>query len=330
MLHIHNGDCSAEVLKQSGLSGEHIAWREALIAGPNPGDLSYDEWLNTRADFLAEAYELDKDDCRRDLQEQHEALSKFSSHEEVLLWFEHDLFCQIHLIYLLNWFSSRKLGKTKLSLVCINEFPGVINFRGLGQLTPDQMSSLFDNRVGVTDRELVVAKQAWEAYSSSDPTNIETFLSNDTSPLPFLKDALLAHLARFPSTSNGLGRIEDRALELIQSGVDKFISLFQNFGDSQSAYGLGDYQFWCDLKRLIKAKEPLLIVNGLDDVDSVLVPDKLSQISFSITDMGKKILARQTDFIDINGIDLWLGGVHLSNKDSLWRWNEQKQQLTKS
>jgi len=62
------------------------------------------------------------------LRAQEEALSRFSDHEEVVLWFEHDLFCQVQLIFLLNWLAQRELGKTKLSLIFIGEFPELQTF----------------------------------------------------------------------------------------------------------------------------------------------------------------------------------------------------------
>ena len=58
------------------------------------------------------------------------------------MWFEHDLFDQTMLWYLLRWFSGQTLGRTKLSLLCIGEFPGVDRFRGLGQLTVAQLKTL--------------------------------------------------------------------------------------------------------------------------------------------------------------------------------------------
>ena len=116
---------------------------------------------------------------------------------------EHDLFCQIHLVYLLTWFSEMNLNRTTLSLVCINEFPGKENFRGLGELNPQQMRGLFDKRIEVTDQQMQIAQQAWEAYSSPTPKALEAFLQQDTSALPFLKAALQKHLARFPSAKNG-------------------------------------------------------------------------------------------------------------------------------
>src|SRR5262245_37367141 len=102
MLHIHNGDSTSETAKKASLPGEHIAWREAMVCGPTPADLPEAEFIDLRAIHLSEAYEAEFEKCQRDLQTQHQALANFANHDEVVLWFEHDLFCQIHLIYLLH------------------------------------------------------------------------------------------------------------------------------------------------------------------------------------------------------------------------------------
>ncbi|HWT00542.1 MAG TPA: hypothetical protein VN256_09865 [Pyrinomonadaceae bacterium] len=327
MLHVHNGDCSADVLRRSGLPGEHLVWREALIAGPTPAAVSADEWRDFRARHLADAYGGDFEECKSALAAQEESLGRFPEHEEVVLWFEHDLFCQTLLVYLLDWFSRRELGATKLSLVCVGEFPGVPDFRGLGQLTPPQMASLFETRSEVTDAELSLGAEAWRAYSSPDPRAVEELLAADTSALPYLRGALLSHLARFPSTRNGLGRVENLALELIDSGHADFPALFQNFGRAEGSYGLGDAQFWNDLRRLAEAGRPLLVVDGPAAADEARgFADK----TFKLTAFGEDVRAGRGDFVHANGIDAWLGGVHLfSAGRELWRWNEQDRKLEK-
>lgn len=328
MLHIHNGDCSADVLTRSGFPGEHLVWRESLITGPTPAGLTEPEWQAVRSQHLSEAHELNPEDCRRDLARQDEMLHRFSEHEEVILWFEHDLFCQTLLLYVLDWFSKCNLGKTQLSLICIGEYPGIPGFRGLGQLAPDQMASLFDKRQAVTASELSLAAKGWRAYCSPNPKAIEEFFTEDTRSLPFLKPALTAHLARFPSLRNGLGRVENKALDLISSGIEEFAALFDAFGDREPSYGFGDVQFWLDLKRLAKARQPLVCVEPADKIDAWFASDAKLQARFRLTETGKHILRGKTDFVELNGIDLWLGGVHLSAGKNLWRWDEENHFLT--
>ena len=218
------------------------------------------------------------------------------------------------------------MNKTKLSLVCINQFPAVGNFRGLGELNPEQLASLFETRHEVTDAELDLAVRAWAAYCSPNPQALEDLLAGDTSALPFLRGALLHHLARFPSTSNGLGRIENKALELINAGYGEFTSLFNEFGHAEPVYGLGDCQFWNDLKRIGEARQPLLLIDGLEMARRDEAQDFTKSV-FQLTEAGQTVRSAQDDFLKMNAVDFWLGGVHLSTQGQVWRWHEQRQQL---
>jgi hypothetical protein len=321
MLHIHNGDSTANKMKEAGFPGEHFAFREALATGPTPRGLSRDEWLAVRANYLAEGVGLNAEEVKKDLSRMDEALRDVSSHDEAIMWFEHDLFCQINLIYLLNHFANQDLGNAKLSLICIGEFPGREDFRGLGELTAEQMASLFDTRHEVTDAEMALAHRAWEAYCAPDPEAVESLTSEDTRALPYLRGGLLQHLARFPSVRNGLGFAENKLLELIRNGQSEFMRLCPAFFDAEPAYGLGDYQVWRDLERIARVDQPLVIIEGHTD-------SRIHKASFSITETGIEVLEGRADFVDLNGIDQWLGGVRL-NKDSLWRWDEQKQELNR-
>ncbi|MFN2514194.1 MAG: RNA polymerase subunit sigma, partial [Pyrinomonadaceae bacterium] len=89
-----------------------------------PAGITGQDWRRLRARHLAVSYGVDQREAENGLLVQEERLAGFPAHDEVILWFEHDLFCQTNLIYLLNWFAERNLGKTKLSLICIGEFPG--------------------------------------------------------------------------------------------------------------------------------------------------------------------------------------------------------------
>lgn len=328
MLHIHNGDSTANILKEFGFPGEHAAFREVLMEGPTPSGLWPDEWRRVRAGFLADAYELELENCEKDLLDQESALWKFSDHDETIMWFEHDLFCQINLIYLLDWFSKQSIGKTRLSLICIGEFPGKENFRGLGELSGEQLASLFDRRHEVTEAELRLAARAWAAYCSTDPEEITRLLEEDTSAMPFLRNTLRLHVERFPSLKNGLGRIENQALQMISNGAIGFKSLFSRFGEAEPVYGIGDSQFWCALKRLGQARDPLITISGLSAGERALQSSRFHEACFELTAVGRAVLAGERDFVDINGIDLWLGGLHLAD-DCAWRWDQHKGRLTR-
>ena len=321
ILHIHNGDAAAEVAKQSSIPGEHFAWREALIDGPAPVTANEEEWRRVRARHLSEAYGVELAECEKESIVQEKKLASFTDYEEVVLWFEHDLFCQIQLIYLLNWFADRDRGETKLSMICIGSFSGREKFRGLGELSPEELSSLFPSRQPVTREQLDLATEAWDAYRSSDPRDLETLIQTDTSALPFLGPALQGHLRRFPSTANGLGGIENCVLQLVDSGFNSFGDLFRRFGEVEPVYGFGDTQFWQSLRRLADANQPLLGISG----------DRASpDTRIELTDLGRNVLRGEGDFVVLNGIERWLGGVYLSDERNLWRWNDKSKTMVQS
>lgn len=323
ILNIHNGDATADVAKQSSIPGEHFAWREALIEGPSPANVTAAELRRRRAQHLVEAYKVESGQCEQELKRQEDKLASFAKYDEVVLWFEHDLFCQVNLIYLLNWFAQQELGSTRLSLVCIDSFPGKKGFRGLGELNAEELALLFPAREQVTPEKFDLSVSTWAAYRSSDPRDIQTLIQSGTSALPFLGAALKAHLRRFPSTRNGLGLIENRGLEFIGAGARKFDDLFARFCNVEPIYGLGDSQFWLSLQRLSKVNQPLLTLNGGQHDGENIARDA----TFEITDLGKAILKGEGDFVSLNGIDRWLGGVYLSDERNLWRWDAKSESI---
>lgn len=168
-----------------------------------------------------------------------------------------------------------------------------------------------------------------QCRAGSSPKEIEALLRQDTSALPFLKPALLRHLERFPSTRNGLGRVEDLALRLIDEGNHNFAKLFAKFGEAEPVYGFGDLQFYTELARWAHSAKPLLELHSAGIFDFSKMPEDFSQLSFSISEVGKAVLAGDQDFVEINEVDFWLGGVHLKSDNDLWRWEEARQTLVR-
>jgi len=143
MLHILNGSSTEQTLRQTSIAGDLFSFRDALIAGPASEDLDEISWCRTRAEHLSEDYGVSKDESERDLLLQTEMLGSFAKHDEIVLWFEHDLFCQLNLLYLLNWFGNVETGKTKLSLINVGAFPGKEHFRGIGELNADELACIY-------------------------------------------------------------------------------------------------------------------------------------------------------------------------------------------
>jgi hypothetical protein len=330
-LHITNGDCTSDLLKQTKLEGDIIVYSDVLHEGPTPAGLEPEQWRKVRAQYFSDQGWATYDDFMDYHTRLDEALAKFSDYSEIILWLEHDLFDQLILIRLLDWFSKQDLGNTKLGLICIGEFPGIQRFIGLGQLSPEQITSLYGTQHKVTIEEFDLAKQAWSTFCAKDPSDLNTMIKKDLSTLPFLKNALLRHLEQYPSLENGLSRTDQQILEVIESGIHKRGEIFKKVRDLEESPFMGDTIFWSYLDNLLEGKEPLLRA-GIGSLMATNLGNESEEQKFlnqpiHITPKSREVLQGKADWVILNGINRWLGGVRLYGKDSSWRWDNKHKNL---
>ena len=301
--HIHNGDVMAVHARRAGIEGEHFAFRESLLGGPVRED---DGWIERRAKFLS-SYGDDILRVSNRLFEQQQMISSAAaSAEEIVLWFEYDVYCLIHLVYLLPRLPA---GRTSV----------VWHDQPLGEIAaPEELLRLHARRRPATREMVTLAREAWQAYTAEDPAALNKMISANFNEFPFLRDGLALHAARFPSVRNGLGIIEQRILEFVADGATDFAALFNRFWSSYPRFGLGDTEVLRHLHTLAGRRHPLInLTEGSE-----------KQASFTITEQGERTLTGADD-VAANGIDLWLGGVHLT-EDHFWRWDSDRGEIIPS
>lgn len=294
MIHIHNGDVVAALAKRSDIPGEHVTYRESLISGPVvPGA----GWIEDRARTLAERHGEDILRTRTALLEQEQLLDAAPSQGEIVLWFEHDVYCLIHLIHLLQRFAG-----ARVSVVWCPEPLSDSDERGL--------NLLFESRAAATPSMVALAREAWRAYTSPDAEALNDYLiPRDTADFPFLREGLTLHASRFPSTRNGLGAIEHHALDLIAGGTSDWGTLFGQLSARAPRFCFGDSEVFAILQGMAWCAVPLLTITG-----------ELPKVILTITPAGENVLRGEVDDLSVNDPDRWLGGVHLT-KESVWRWD---------
>jgi hypothetical protein len=335
MLHVTNGDSAGGSLKQSGVPGEVMAWRDVLHEGPVPAGVSPEELRPLRARFIADMGWSAYEDALGGLAARDAALADCGAHDEVVLWFEHDLYDQLQLLQILDFFAGRDLGATRLSLISLDSHPQIMPFYGLGQLTPEQLAALFPTRRPVTDDQLRLGRGAWQAFRAPDPAALEALLATDTSALPFLQGALTRHLEEFPSVEDGLARSERQILEVVDAGERTPGPLFRACIAREERPFMGDASFFDRVRTLSRGPHPLLQVAGRGDGAFTLPPDWSDTASFqaqelALTSTGCAVLAGEADWVGLTDIDRWLGGVHLHGQDAQWRWNRRDRRLVRS
>src|SRR5262249_13120783 len=147
------------------------------------------------------------------------------------------------------------------------------------------------------------------------PTAIEALLAKDTSALPYLAGALRRHLQQFPSVENGLARTEQQILVAATEGRHNFASLFAAEQRMEDRVFMGDASLRQWAQGLIACRNPMLSVeHGI----------------YRVTSRGREALAGRVDHVRLNGVNRWLGGVHLTAHNTLWRWDERAGRLKTS
>ncbi|HEX7420937.1 MAG TPA: hypothetical protein VF505_13695 [Thermoanaerobaculia bacterium] len=305
MINIHNGDAMLVYAKREGFPGEHITFRESLVAGPV---VATADWLSTRAHFLANAFREELLRTSNSLFEQEQALNAAAEQDEIVLWFEHDLFCLVNFLYLLNRFRERNV-----SFIWCSDPLALREAADLGLL--------FESRTPATPAVFDIAARAWGAYTSSDPRLLNDAITSTPNDLPFLREGLTLHASRFPSVRNGLGSVENRLLSVIAGGASDFGTLFPLFDEKPPRFGFGDAQVLYVLRYL--ASRPVPVITMAEAHEG---PPKAT---FAITPAGQNVLAGKVDDTTVNDPDFWLGGVHLT-KENLWRWDEARGEILPS
>jgi hypothetical protein len=212
LLHVTNGDCAEAVLSRA-VAGTLLSWDDVLHEGPVFAGLPLPALSRRRAQFIASCGWGSPEKIEAKFVERDEALARAPEHEEVVLWFEHDLYDQLQLIQLLDWFGAHP--HQRLTLVCEAEY--------LGNMTPARAAELFEFRKPVTSAQIREAMAAWSAFGGGDPLRIR---SDAVPGLPFLGAALGRLLEEFPWTADGLSRLERQVLEALAGGPLPFGELF--------------------------------------------------------------------------------------------------------
>jgi hypothetical protein len=244
VLHITNGDSAVAVLSQA-VKGEFLPWRDVLHEGPVRAGLALEELSRERAAFIAECGWGPPEAVARDFRQRDERLRAAGGDEEVVLWFEHDLYDQLQLIQVLDWFAAHP--HPRLTLVCEAEY--------LGTIQPARATALFLNRRPVAQAEFASACEAWRAFRSLDPRAVQAV---DAQGLRFLGAALRRHLEEFPWTEDGLSRTERAVLEALREAPLKFGEIFVRIREDPAF--LGDSVLAWHLERM--KREGLLLAEN--------------------------------------------------------------------
>lgn len=300
-LNIINGDACIKMMKAAKIVGDFLPWRDFLHEGPVPANLSLEELSKVRAKFIADCKFGKLKEIEKDFEVRDKTLNNYKLYEKVVLWFEHDLYDQLQLLQIISWFATQNLGKTKLTLICTNNY--------LGESSAHQITRLLNYETEILKEHSLLAQKAWSAFCRDTPEKWAELLEESTSILPYLKAAIFRMLEEYPNTKCGLSRSEYQALHIISNGIDDPLDLFEKSQSFEERKFMGDVIFWKILENFEKYK----------------VIEKNEQ-KLKITPLGQRLLAGEESWLNIKTLRRSIGGVNLS-LTNLWCWNMKAQNI---
>jgi hypothetical protein len=327
-LHVTNGDVTVDLLRRAGLARDALAWADVLHEGPVPAGLGAAGLRRVRAEFIAGADGLDPAAVRRRFEERDRVLAANRGGRYVL-WFEADLYDQLQIAQILGALGDLGVAPGRVTLVCIGEYPGIAHFGGLGELEPGQFPGLLDAATPLTAEALDLGAAAWAALRAADPAGLGPIAASRSRELRFLGQAFDRLSREYPSTRDGLSLTERRLLAATPDGPEgsgeprggapvggaSAGAVFARLGEREARPFLGDLFFFRIVARLATGRVPLLRLDppgGQVTAGTGLRP----------TAAGRRVLRGEADHVALNGIDRWVGGVHLHGGTARWRWDE--------
>jgi hypothetical protein len=323
LLHVANGTCTTALIAAAGLPGTTSIWADPLHHGPVPGGLTDDELIEVRTRHLTGGAALPVDPVN-DVRRWRAAIEARDTYDELVLWYEHDLFDQLNLVQALPWIRERLPSDAVVSLVCIGSFPGRPAFKGLGELSPSELAPLFGDRERVRHAQYALAVRTWDAFRADTPEALDQLRRGDTSDLPFLGPALTRLLEEYPWTSDGLSRTERRLMSLASHGPIELEAAFPRMTDDGDAYHVTDLALGDVAGELSRTAPPLVALTAAPDAPRPL------DARLTLTEAGHDVLAGRAERVALCGVDRWIGGVHLRGRSRIWRWDDRAQRMTRS
>ena len=203
----------------------------------------------------------------------------------------------------------------RITLICIGEHLGIAHFGGLGELSAEQLGRLPATASTVmTPAALEHATDAWAALRAPDPAGLGRSPPRARPSCGSSPRRSTGCCREYPSTRDGLSLTERRILAAVGEGAPTAGAAFVRAAAREARPFLGDT--WC-FDRMTS------LVRGGDAAAATPSRAVDRHTRLRLTDgRPRRCSDGRADHVSLNGVDRWVGGVHLTGRAVPWRWHE--------
>ena len=188
----------------------------------------------------------------------------------------------------------------------------------LDQLRPDRYTEAMQSARTPTSDEVQLFLDGWDAFVSSNPHELAEFpRAKVETMLPFV-DRIQSVKGKYPAIGLGLSQTERFILSCCGEDGRRCLDIFLEYHSRHEldAECLSVQEIGLQLLALASDRlpRPLLKVDR---------QAKMHETVFTLLPTGATALSNEENFVTSNGIDRWIGGVHLKSPDKSWFFDQE-------
>jgi hypothetical protein len=287
-----------------------LVQHDPLSVGPLPRLRSLDEWRRVRAAFWNGLYCGSRGpEYPRDLLLCADKLRKCDA---ITVWVGGGASDQLLLPWVAHLFTLLDAPVCSMSIVQIDRLspkgPDVVS---LGEVSGENLRT-HAHPAPVSPDDIVELKAYWSALTAPLPDELLQSIRQDTTAFPLLRRALRTILDAYPDVRAGLSHWDLELLKHVRSHGPNVASVIFHIISASNRAGypdsLGDLYGFSRLRLMADRRlaAPALVMEGDGST--------FGGTDVRLTAAGEAFVEGRKNFVELNGIDEWVAGVHLDSK----------------
>jgi Domain of unknown function (DUF1835) len=311
---------SAALLNLAGL-GIPICLRDDLSCGPVLDFSDANRW-SLRQQFWGELAERGPRDVKDDFEELLKSEDALRSCSTIRLWVGSSVQEHLTLLWSVAALTHLQVDLSKLDMVYLDHDPANGRRVPFLHVVSEKGYRIAANMaLPVTDSLLRECQQAWQAVTQPTPAGLQSLPRGGSVDASVILSRVRYLRFLYPSISTGLNITDTELLARCKSRGPKESRILGEYLGAQweTIMDSGDVIVSWRISRLASPQlaRPLLHL----EPDTTSANRHMRVVS--LTEFGEAVLAGQANHLLVNGIDDWVGGVHLSSRHSnVWCYDE--------
>jgi hypothetical protein len=233
---------------------------------------------------------------------------RLSRERAIAVWAGLGLPDQLLLAWVVFLFDRLELDLSKLAIFQFGTLRPTQNVLSLGELSPDDIRNYRPAPKQLSPEEAEELRHLWQVYTSDDPAALWRYVAG-SGAMPIAHRAVRELLYRYPDIRSGLGIWDECLLRnTLEHGPTALRVIGYTLG-TQSLDWQGDMHLFRRLVGMAALRAPLISLAGSCE--------SMRGCEVRLTSFGHDVLAGNTNTVHENGIDDWIGGVHLSAESNV-------------